>query len=410
MYNTTNMQQRCNNVNKKVKFSYQKFGLKENPFKSHYGFTAENPLWAGSQEVKQKIEQLIDDITASKMQQYAILCGEYGTGKSYSLLYFQQRLNLNPSNKQVIGLYVENPGNSVQQFYRTIIQGIGSATLIALGKKLVGEAALDKIRNLVKRHENANTNVYGFFDQCRETFSFDFLWPAVAENYEILSDDLAKSITWLGLVDDERRQFAWKWMTAAPLTAFEMRKAKLSKQLGEPTVAEVLSQLLHLIHFELEMPIIVMIDEFEDLLAIKEEALRIAFLRGLRRIIDGAPNAFGLFIACTADGWRDGLLAYHPLASRLIKENFIPLNEFDQEMTKRFIANYLSSFRIDKAKKLFPFADSAVEEVFRITHGNPREIVKSCRICLRMKLKEPDTEITRSDVKRYLGEKEHELL
>jgi len=232
----------------------------------------------------------------------------------------------------------------------------------------------------------------------------------VADIGNMLNDDLAKSMTWLGLDDNEKRQYAWKWLTAAPLTAFEMRKASLSKTLEGPAVAEVLNQLLHLIHSELGKAIVVMIDEFEDILAIKEEALRISFLRGLRRIIDGAPRAFGVFIACTAEGWRDGLLAYHPLASRLLKENFIPLNELDQEMTQRFIANYLNAYRTSKTTKLFPFARDAVEEIFKATHGNPREIVKACRTCLRRKLHEPDVEIRAPDVEICLGEKEHELL
>lgn len=390
--------------------AYEKFGLKENPFKTHYGFIAEHSLWAGSEDVKRQIEQLIDDVVATGMQQYAILCGEYGTGKSYSLLYFLQQINRNALSHAVMGVYVENPGNSLQQFYRSLIQSIGSATLINLGKKLIGKVALREMRCLLDKIEEADTNFRVFVEEAKRTLSFDFLWPKVAENGGILNDDLAKSMTWLGLDDNEKKQYAWKWLTAAPLTAFEMRKARLSKILEGPTVAEVLNQLLHLIHSELRKAIVVMVDEFEDILAIKEEALRISFLRGLRRIIDGAPRAFGVFIACTAEGWRDGLLAYHPLASRLLKENFILLNELDRGMTQRFIANYLNAYRTRRTTKIFPFTRDAVEEIFKATRGNPREIVKACRICLRMKLDEPDVEIKSSDVERYLGEKEHKLL
>lgn len=390
--------------------SYEKFDLKENPFKTHHGFSGQN-FWAGDGEIRWKIKQLVNDVIDDKMQQYAIICGEYGTGKSYTLLYFTHQLSQNQFCPMAITLYIENPGNSLQQFYRSVIQCVDSRNLTSLAKKLVGTVSIEATESLLQSLNENVTDTSVFWEVLHERLSFDSLWPRVAEKGNILNDDLAKAITWLGIGEGEKRQYAWKWLTASPLTAMEMRKAKLSKTLEGPAIVEVLNQILHLIHFHLGKAIMMMIDEFEDILAIKEESQRISFLRALRRIIDGSPQAFGLIIACTAEGWRDGLLAYHPLASRLVKENFITLPELDKKMTLQFIIDYLTPYRTSSnPRQLFPFTGQAAEEIFRRTHGNQREIVKACRTCLKMKLEEEDTEITAEDVKRYFGEREHELL
>lgn len=345
------------------------------------------------------------------MQQYAVICGEYGTGKSYTLLFIARQLSVEPFNSNVIRIYVENPGNSVQEFYRSSIQGMGSSTLKDLARKLVGKVSLRIAKEIVTNCDRGDLHEEDFLIELSGSLTFDSMWPRVAEIENIRNDDLAKVITWLGLDEEERKHYAWKWLTAAPLTALEMRMAKISRSLEGSSVAEVLNRLLQLAHKHLGKAIIIMVDEFEDILSIKEELGRLSFLQGLRRLIDGAPRSFGLLIACTAEGWRDGVLSYHPLASRLLKENFLTLNELDMNETEKFISDYLEAYRTEPAKSaLFPFTEGAIEAIFRISHGNPREIVKTCRICLRAKSAESSAEITHNDVDRYFGETSYELL
>ena len=105
---------------------YSKFFLTENPFKTHHGFQAGSTIWAGRPNTKRKIEKIIHNVTSENIKQYIIVCGEYGSGKSYTLQYFYAKLQSYPLLDSVLSIYVENPGNSFLDFYRSIIRGIGS--------------------------------------------------------------------------------------------------------------------------------------------------------------------------------------------------------------------------------------------------------------------------------------------
>ena len=309
--------------------------------------------------------------------------GDYGTGKSHTLQFFYKKINEAKYGGDLLSIYVKNPGRTISDFYLSLINGIGRTLVIEASKKVAGMAILDSLRELAKscNEEDAKT----LLDRCKSLLSHDNLTKILVQRRIIQSRDFASSVAWLAL--DENTEIVWKWLSAGKLEPGQMRRIGVLTQLFlTEQVEETLCGIIALLRAYGYSTIVLMLDEVEDLLNIRDDKLRFQYLCSLRRIIDRNPVSFCFVFACTEDGWREILLNYQPLASRLAKGNFIQLFNLTFKQMRVFVEDYLQQYRVEGSEPppfpLHPFKEDALRCIHELSNGCPREIVKLCALAI----------------------------
>ena len=82
-------------------------------------------FWAGPTKIKDTISKALGSMVEGDFR-CVVLSGEYGSGKSHTLRYFEHQLENRSSSKDLCKtVYVENPGESTVDLYRQFIAKIG---------------------------------------------------------------------------------------------------------------------------------------------------------------------------------------------------------------------------------------------------------------------------------------------
>jgi len=302
--------------------------------------------------------------------------------------------------KNLISVYIKNPGQGIVDLYRYLITAIGFTKIQRFVKEVVGAMILRFLQD--NRNTSEEIDYCEILDKYMNNLSPDFLSTKISNLYGIMPD-FASAISFLAL--NNEIDLSWKWLRANKLGPSEMRKINVLNSLSTTEhIEEAILSLLKLMYAYGYRIVFLMLDEIEDLLNIKDENARIRYLRSIRRIIDNTPTKFGLFFACTEDGWREILLNYQPLASRLARGNFMQLFNLTYSETREFIADYLSPYRTKKSlNREFPFEEGSIKLIHEYSNGIPREIIKACALSIEQGLNKGSRLISEEIVKQALS-------
>ena len=343
-------------------FLKREYKLKGLPFKSKETVSKlDLESWVDREKELKKWKRMIKTALETPNINYLVfIIGDYGMGKTLSL---QKILHDEEKNKKTFGIYVhfkseekvKKPG---LDFLQKIFRGVD----------------FDKIK-IKKQDLRILEDVYND--------------PYIVFRKIFFSRDKYEKLLMQEFIRGTRS-----------LSIKEMRQNGIIKKIEDmDTLREYFISFLHILYKSGYKTFIIGVDEFEYLFSLVSKSSQSIYLALLRRIKDlhlDVPNQLEdkivnivLFIATSEEGYRrlkelrevekstGGPI--QPLFDRVDETTFLkPLNKLD---TRKLIEKRLSLNRISRKYEkdpLIPFSEDFVEYIWKLTEGNPREIIKRC--------------------------------
>jgi len=388
---------------------FEKLGLLFNPFpRAGISDLNSSPYLIGKLEpidetVKKGIEEFVTDSlfpnNSISHDKYisAVIRGDYGLGKTQTLLYAKLILEsfkqLKEYNKRPYVVYIDNPGAKLSELIGVIISQIGEENF----KRYLWNIAFEKIASNKKfKEEILSYSPQGefIFDEDKDPFdpvnlvsykSFLDAWYSKALNtnpkrkkefqdklksfintifkdefknptiaiffYDLLSENLGINKTWEALTSGG------------------------AKELDKKEVY-IISAILKMVESEGYTDFYILVDEFENVTAGRLSPSEIdRYVTNLRTLIDTERNWCSLF-AMTPPALQRLKSVSPPLAER-ISSRVIDLKSLNDERAKTIIINYLNLARTESTE-IFPFDDSGITTLRDKSRGIPRVFLKSC--------------------------------
>ncbi|AQZ49997.1 hypothetical protein [Martelella mediterranea] len=338
---------------------YEKANLRDNPFRSNPNFAADPraSIWVGYEKQKKQLDKYLRRSLADQVgnANFIMLYGNYGTGKSHSLLWAQNRI-LHEEKKTF---------DAVCYFIPTLRKDKGKLTFAG--------AFLDDI--IAKSDLMANVQAYHNFlteciSLCRTAHGHTHDVPA-EKIIELLIppvelNNFAKEIYHCQKEDDFLKLIAPKTLTDYQAMMIFTRLVNLF--VHEMDISETSKR-------RFKKGAYLFIDELDDLeRASVKEAREVNDI--LRHIYDNCPNCFCMVIALSAEISQLAVLFFDYILSRIHRQ--IELVVLDKDDAVAFVREILNSNRVDPEGEgeFFPFEEAAIETIAsQLTEITPRKIV-----------------------------------
>ncbi len=439
----TNILEKLNSINAQESGIKQRFGLEYNPFpRSGIAAIEENDdtvekLMPVDDQISNTIYTFIKDALFSKQKHgdandkymSLIVRGEYGSGKTQTLMYIRYLLiNLKKEGIRPYVIYIDNPGQKLADLLGGIINQIGVENF----RKYLWSIFMNYLDNnqeikneLIGLHQTKQLSLK--FDDDKQIASLN----ANIQNYKQLIDVIT-----IGKNTSDKKQSiqllkdhmirSYTEITDSPVVAnyfydivsetigvsksWDMLISGSVKELDKREV-NILKAIVNIVCKQLGYTdFFILIDEFEEITAERLKQSDIDnYLRNLRLLIDRERNWFSVF-AMTGKALQIIESYSPPLASR-IKGSIVDLKPLNQDNFMQVIKNYLSIVRIDKLNDaIAPFDESGLEEMLNVKNtqlqGSPRFLLKLCYQLLQRAVTDlPEGgKIDKEFVKKYINE------
>lgn len=356
-------------MTKESSFLKEEYGLKtEKIFKSRSAKEDDLKAWVNrGVEIRQWNKVIDSSIHFNESNFLVFIIGEYGMGKTLSLLKIRERAK----ETGLYPIYInfkseEKSSRPGLDFVQRIFKGIN----------------FDQIRIKEKDIE-----------------ALEPIYPDAAHVFERILVKKQAQI-WGKLLRDDisRTAIAFLRGEKSP-TANELKQLGAVRKINSIDVAkEYLISLLYLIKKAGYPTLAVIVDEFEYLFSIVTSSQQSIYLAVLRELYDFCTiipkelkdcSNMAFFIASSEDGWRRlGDLEKRekgtggpivPLKQRIT--SIIRLKELNKKDTKELIEKRLSYNRIAgkyENSPLIPYTEDFVNYIFKLTSGTPRFIFERC--------------------------------
>ena len=438
---------KLNNIGQVKNILQEKFSLKFNPFpKSGIAIINDNDnivskLAPVDKDVTAKIITYINDALSYRssnsneisQDKYVslIVRGEYGAGKTQTLMYIKYLFNNIKSNEiKPYVIYIDNPGQRLSELIGGIVAQIGVENF----KKYIWNIFISYLdqnpaikTELLKKKDIDTTSLFSSLEEENSPNLIN-----TVQNYKELIDVLT-----IGKNNTEKRQLLEKLKshiinslipeTDSPVVAsyfydilsetigvsksWDMLTTGSVKELDKREV-NILKAIVKIVCEQLGYTdFIILIDEFEEITAERIKKTDIDnYLRNLRLLIDREKNWCSVF-AMTSKALSIIEEYSAPLAGR-IKGTIIDLKPLDFDSIKIIISNYLSTARSNNnVDPIYPFDDSGIEQMLEVgdnykqLKGSPRFILKLCYILIQRACEELEKgqTINREFVKRHMN-------
>ena len=372
------------------RFSEEKYGLKGNPFLDDIAREEWLKTWVNREEQLEEWTKIIFNAISSTKNYIAFVIGDYGRGKSLSLLKI---IDESKKHKEILPVYLNFKGEEKSK------------------------PGLDFMFRIFKSIN---------FDDTRKDNKKNDLENAI----ESLPDDLdeAKIILKKIYLGEEERKLALYFLRGElKPTQSQLKKLEVLRKIDSVDIAkEYLSGFLGFIKKLGYSTLLLAVDEFEYLFSLvpkTQQSIYLALLRGLydfplgvsKKVNDIANMAF--FIATSeSSGWyrleemgkKEASTGgpIEPLLDRVDAKTI--LGVFDKEQTRKLIESRLRYNRIKgkyEDKPLIPFTDDFVEFIHEETGGLPRKIIVRCGHVLDVGLAERISLLDKEFARKALEER-----
>jgi hypothetical protein len=417
----------------------EKFGLDYNPFpKSGIASVSDTSEAVGrlipvKEDTSKKILDYLKDALSKKdSDNYLslIVRGDYGTGKTQTLMYIRHILsNLNFEGYNPYVVYIDDPGLSLAELFGGIISQVGVENFrrylwnrfmdyidtnkadilkdipktrtvpslfeegdsVCLSNKFLSYKELFEAciygRNTAEKKEITNV-LKGHILKC---FSEKFNSATVASYfYDVVCETVGISKSWDSL-------------TAGTVKELDKREVYILKAIVD-TVKDQ----------EQITDFIILVDEFEEITSGRLKKSEIDnYLRNLRTLIDRDKNWCSVF-AMTGKA-LDRINEFSPPLASRITDRVIDLSPLNLQSCIELVKRYLSLARKSDTEcenGLYPFSEDGIQKLLDVKaayanlQGSPRFILKNCFMLLERAtedIEKGDT-IDSTFVKKYLGE------
>jgi len=335
----------------------REFNLKENPFQYitaniEYDST-ESSSWFGLSELKNKIDNIYEDLVSYKPRQVILNWGPYGGGKTFSSYHYlkyesEESININQ-------VYIRSPK-------------IGNKAGIEFYKSIINYLTYRKI----KRQINHLISIMG-----KDDF-FDFL------HARIRSEELTEALLLVGS-DDESIQKTMQRYIYEGLTKTELKTLGLAKNIDWGTDSiKLLSGIFHCFigdQLSYKGRVVLWIDEMEDMIYYSQKEYR-AFSQVLRDLMDSLNQHFCVFLNFTLAESEESTIAVllgEALWSRVTRK--IRFKELTEDDALLYCKESLKHYQITTKPDYYPFSEQILKNIFELIPSEnltPREINRYC--------------------------------
>lgn len=359
--------------------NWELFYLKDNPFMVMPPSDSESLVWAGMQEVKQKLEQTLTAAQVTATTQVVLNRGPFGGGKTHAMQYFSFSENLPETNNGVSKTFVlsvatpKQTGKPADDFYvdviermdieqlkntvRQAVEEVGADNALNRLKEITGSGTLARAICLLGQPEQENgANKKLFDDRTEQDRLLDQYFLSGCTKQDLRKLGLARNI--------EKSQDKFR-VLAGLISCFIGLKNNRS-------VAD-------------HSRFCLWIDEMEDFVYFTATQYR-PFTQGLRDLIDKLPAFFTLLLNFTLTDPEEFETLEIIMGKALVDR--VTDNIIFQEMTLAqgvtYVEELLSFWRLDNAngKKLsaqYPFEKDALEYIINnLDKRTPRALNKRC--------------------------------
>ena len=398
---------------------FEKLGLSFNPFpragisdlnSSAYLISKLEPI---DESVKKSLEEFITDSlfpqSSVSHDKYisAVIRGDYGLGKTQTLLYAKLILesfnNVKDLNKRPYVVYIDNPGVKLTELIGAIISQMGEENF----KRYLWNIAFEKIAGNKEYRETIlsfKPKSFQLFED--DTDPFD---PVNLVSYKVFLDAWYTKILNLNPKRKKEFQDKLKGLMVSIFSAhfsnttiamyfyellaeniginktWEMLTSGTAKDLDKKEVY-IIRAIVDLIESQGYTDFYILVDEFEAITVGRLSPTDLdRYLTNLRALIDKERNWCALF-AMTSPALTRLKQVSPPLAER-ISSRVIELKNLNDDRAKRILINYLNLAR-NESQQLFPFDESGVIELRKKSQGILRVFLKSCFTFLQRALEE----------------------
>lgn len=399
----------------------RKFKLKYNPFpKSGIAVINDSEAIIGKLEpvdesVKESIFNFIQEALSAnfnpslKDDKYLslIVRGEYGSGKTQTLMYIKYLLqNIKSEKIKPYVVYIDNPGEKLSQLIGEIVSQIGVENF----KKYLWDIFLKyldanvDVKQALTATSSTEFNLFSSQEEASREISLSYT------NYKELIDKFTngRTSTEVKALLAKLKNYMIKSylsITESPTVAstfyeivsetigvsksWDMLTSGSVKELDKREV-DILRAIVKIVCDQMEYSdFIILIDEFEEITAERLKKSEVDnYLRNLRLLIDREKNWCSVF-AMTGKALNMVEEYSKPLADR-ITGRVIDLKPLNPQTLSQVIRNYLSLARTENIEdKLYPFSASGIEHLFEIKgkdilyKGSPRFSLKMCYLLLQ---------------------------
>lgn len=416
-----------------------KFGLDFNPFpKSGIASVSDTSEAVGrlipvKEDTSKKILDYLKDALSKKdSDNYLslIIRGDYGTGKTQTLMYIRHILsNLNFEGYKPYVVYIDDPGLSLAELFGGIISQVGVENF----RRYLWNRFMDYIdtHKTIILHDIPNTqSIPSLFEEradvClsnkflsyKELFDTCVYGRNAAEKKEISNvlkghilncfSEIFNSATVAGYFYDVVCETvgiskSWDSLTAGTVKELDKREVYILRAIVD-TVKDQ----------EQITDFIILVDEFEEITSGRLKKSEIDnYLRNLRTLIDRDKNWCSVF-AMTGKA-LDRINEFSPPLASRITDRVIDLTPLDLSSCIELIKRYLSLARkmdTGREHELYPFSEDGIQKLLDVKaayanlQGSPRFVLKNCFMLLERAIEdiEKGDTINSTFVKKYLGE------
>ncbi len=388
---------------------FEKLGLLFNPYpRAGISDLNSTPYLIGKlepidEDVKKGVEEFIIDslslqnIISKDKYISAVIRGDYGLGKTQTLLYAKYILELfnqnNALNKRPYVVYIDNPGAKLTELIGAIISQIGEENF----KRYLWNIAFEKIAaNKQFKDEILSFRPQGMLLFGDETDPFD---PVNLVSYKSFLDAWYSKT--LNSNPRKKKEFQDKlkgFIISIFTNEFDNQTISmyfydlLAENIGINSTWEALTTggakdldkkevyiiraIVKLIESQGYTDFYILVDEFENVTAGRLSPIEIdRYVTNLRALIDKERNWCSLF-AMTPPALQRLKSVSPPLAER-ISGRIIDLKSLNDDRAKTILVNYLNLSR-EESQSLFPFDESGITALRTKSHGILRVFLKSC--------------------------------
>jgi len=265
--------------------TYEKLGLKENPFRLTPPLIQSEIVWAGMNEVKTNIENRIKIAILTKASRIVLNWGSYGSGKTHASLYYSKTNRLQEivdenkasSAKSIKITLPRSSNNIVQEFFRSFLGQYSLEDIFLDFQKIKTEFGEETLNLMIDAYSN-DKSIADVLKKLIDIESKDSQDFSKLKNY-IHGDSTKGTLTSLGL----------------PLGLNN------DEQIAN-LMAAVISCITH--EKKIYSTFIIWLDEFEDIDTVNKN-LADRFTTFLRQFIDKTSNNLLLFLNFTQKTFMD---------------------------------------------------------------------------------------------------------
>jgi len=391
-----------------VENPYQRFSLTRNPFpKSAIADPHSMPFFSRSRkEALERIREFILYSYRSKRWSGLVLSGEYGSGKSHTLFYIYDQVNRQLGNlerDQAIAIYIEHPGDTINDLYGEFMEKIGRERFVDYVAKTLQKPALEILKQFAYQKfidlEEGAGDALGKLKQLgkriipsKKNIAWDALSKNLISNNIILHRDLAKCLV---VIVTENNPIlvnsAWNFVIGKKLGKHETETlGLLSQEVSEDEIIKyIFPSVINILDSNGVSIIFLLLDELEKI-ASKSKQTAFTFLENMRSLIDNNLSHFSMVMGCVSESWEIIRNLSPGLADRI--GEVIELRPLSDSEVRLLIEDYLSLARTRdfEGEPYAPFCMDSLREVNLISKGSVRYVLENCHMILERASIDPD--------------------